>query len=167
MSDVMNNNEKKQYNNDMPNPDNTAQNTNFENENIDQAFFNSIIDDSDDVKEYSPHKREDPAVQSTEEKANDDYYEKELERLRKEYVGNILDDRYEILEVVGKGGMACVLKALDTTMNRIVAIKILDSEFNEDEAAVERFKNESQAIAMMSHKNIVTVYDVVCHDDMK
>lgn len=94
-------------------------------------------------------------------------YEKEIARLREEYVGNILDDRYEILEVVGKGGMACVLKARDMTMNRIVAIKILDSALNEDPISVERFKNESQAIAMMSHKNIVTVYDVVFHDDMK
>lgn len=93
--------------------------------------------------------------------------EKELAALRAEYVGNVLDGRYEILEVVGKGGMACVLKAKDLTMNRIVAIKILDSELNNDSAAVERFKNESQAIAMMSHKNIVTVYDVVFHDDMK
>ncbi len=94
-------------------------------------------------------------------------YEKEIKRLREEYVGNILDDRYEILEVVGKGGMACVLKARDMTMNRIVAIKILDSVLNEDPVSVERFKNESQAIAMMSHKNIVTVYDVVFHEDMK
>ena len=93
--------------------------------------------------------------------------EKEIACLREEYVGNVLDNRYEILEVVGKGGMACVLKARDLTMNRIVAIKILDSRLNEDSAAVERFKNESQAIAMMSHKNIVTVYDVVFHDDMK
>ncbi len=94
-------------------------------------------------------------------------YDKEIERLKEEYVGNILDDRYEILEVVGKGGMACVLKAHDMTMNRAVAIKILNSELNEDDSAVERFKNESQAIAMMSHKNIVTVYDVVFHQDMK
>lgn len=94
-------------------------------------------------------------------------YENEIARLKEEYVGNVLDNRYEILEVVGKGGMACVLKAKDLTMNRIVAIKILDSNLNDDAASAARFKNESQAIAMMSHKNIVTVYDVVFHDDMK
>lgn len=94
-------------------------------------------------------------------------YEKEIERLKEEYVGAVLDERYEILEVVGKGGMACVLKARDMVMNRIVAIKMLDLELNSDPVAVERFRNESQAIAMMSHKNIVTVFDVVFHDDMK
>lgn len=98
---------------------------------------------------------------------SEDENEKEIARLRAEYVGNVLDNRYEILEVVGKGGMACVLKAHDMTMNRVVAIKILDSELNSDPVSVERFKNESQAIAMMSHKSIVTVYDVVFHDDMK
>ncbi len=94
-------------------------------------------------------------------------YEKEIERLENEYVGSVLDERYEILEVVGKGGMAFVLKARDLVMNRIVAIKILDLELNDDPVAVERFKKESQAIAMMSHKNIVTVFDVVFHDDLK
>ncbi len=90
-----------------------------------------------------------------------------IEKLKEEYVGKIIDGRYEVLDVVGKGGMACVLKAHDCTMNRVVAIKILDSELNGNEDAVKRFKNESQAIAMMSNKNIVTVYDVVFHDDMK
>ncbi len=102
-----------------------------------------------------------PSIQGEQEN------EKEIARLCEEYVGNVLDDRYEILEVVGKGGMACVLKARDMTMNRIVAIKILDAALNDDPVAAARFRNESQAIAMMSHKNIVTVYDVVFHDDMK
>ncbi|MBR6594915.1 MAG: protein kinase [Clostridia bacterium] len=84
-----------------------------------------------------------------------------------EYVGKVLDRRYKILEPVGEGGMAFVLKAEDLIMNRLVAIKILNSEYNSDEAMVQRFLNESKAVAMLSHKNIVSIYDVAIYDDMK
>ncbi|MDD2268215.1 MAG: protein kinase, partial [Eubacteriales bacterium] len=76
------------------------------------------------------------------------------------YIGKILDGRYKILELVGIGGMAFVLKATDLVMNRTVAIKILNEEFNGDEQAEQRFINESKAVAMLSHKNIVNIYDV-------
>lgn len=83
------------------------------------------------------------------------------------YIGKILDGRYKILELVGIGGMAFVLKATDLVMNRTVAIKILNEEFNGDEQAEQRFINESKAVAMLSHKNIVNIYDVAIYDDMK
>ncbi len=84
-----------------------------------------------------------------------------------EYIGKVLDRRYKILELVGEGGMAFVFKAEDLIMNRLVAIKILNSEFNSDDAMVQRFINESKAVAMLSHKNIVSIYDVAIYDDMK
>ncbi len=82
-------------------------------------------------------------------------------------VGKTLDNRYKILEVVGVGGMAVVLKAEDTVMNRVVAIKVLNDEYNGDENAVRRFINESKAVAMLSHPNIVNIFDVAFGDDMK
>ncbi len=85
----------------------------------------------------------------------------------KEYVGKVLDKRYKILDVVGHGGMAVVLKAEDLVMNRLVALKILSSAFNGDEAMEQRFINESKAVAMSSHKNIVSIYDVAIFSDMK
>lgn len=83
------------------------------------------------------------------------------------FVGKVLDGRYKILELVGVGGMACVLKAQDLVMNRIVAIKILNDEYNGDEAAEARFIDESKAVAMLSNKNIVSVYDVAIYPDIK
>ena len=83
------------------------------------------------------------------------------------YTGKKLDGRYEIHELVGVGGMAFVLKAEDLMMNRIVAIKILNDQYNGDEQAETRFINESKAVAMLSHKNIVSVYDVAIYPDMK
>lgn len=83
------------------------------------------------------------------------------------FVGKVLDGRYKILELVGMGGMACVLKAMDLVMNRIVAIKILNDEYNGNEAAEARFIDESKAVAMLSHKNIVSVYDVAIYPDIK
>lgn len=83
------------------------------------------------------------------------------------YVGKVLDGRYKILELVGMGGMACVLKAQDLVMNRVVAIKILNDEYNGNEAAEQRFIDESKAVAMLSHKNIVSVYDVAIYPDIK
>lgn len=85
----------------------------------------------------------------------------------KEYVGKVLDKRYKILDVVGMGGMAVVLKAEDLVMNRLVALKILSSAFNGDQAMEQRFINESKAVAMSSHKNIVSIYDVAIFTDMK
>ncbi len=76
------------------------------------------------------------------------------------YVGKRLDGRYEIQEIIGVGGMAVVYKAYDNQENRIVAIKILKEEFVSNQEFVRRFKNESKAIAMLSHQNIVKVYDV-------
>ena len=76
------------------------------------------------------------------------------------YIGRLLDDRYEILEMIGSGGMAVVYKARCNRLNRLVAIKILKEELSKDEEFRRRFHAESQAVAMMSHPNIVSVYDV-------
>ena len=77
-----------------------------------------------------------------------------------QYIGMMLDDRYEILERIGTGGMAVVYKARCHRLNRFVAVKILKSDFAEDEEFRRRFHAESQAVAMLSHPNIVSVYDV-------
>lgn len=76
------------------------------------------------------------------------------------YIGRCLDDRYEIIEKIGVGGMAVVYKALCHRLNRYVAVKILKDELAIDEDFRNRFHTESQAVAMLSHSNIVTVYDV-------
>ncbi len=76
------------------------------------------------------------------------------------YIGRMLDDRYEILEVIGVGGMAVVYKAKCHRLNRMVAIKILKDDFLEDEDFRSRFHAEGRAVAMLSHPNIVSVYDV-------
>ncbi len=76
------------------------------------------------------------------------------------YLGQMLDGRYEILEVIGTGGMAIVYKARDHRLNRLVAVKILKEELALDADFRRRFHTESQAVAMLSHPNIVTVYDV-------
>ena len=76
------------------------------------------------------------------------------------YIGRLLDNRYEILEVIGTGGMAVVYKARCHRLNRVVAIKILKDDYLEDEDFASRFHAESQAVAMLSHPNIVSVYDV-------
>ena len=76
------------------------------------------------------------------------------------YSGKRLDGRYEIEDLLGVGGMAYVYKAYDTIDDRVVAIKILKDEFLGNEEFMRRFKNESKAIAVLSHPNIVKVYDV-------
>jgi len=76
------------------------------------------------------------------------------------YLGRILDNRYEILELIGVGGMAYVYKARCHRLNRLVAIKILKEDLASDEEFQRRFYTESQAVAMLSHPNIVAVYDV-------
>ncbi len=76
------------------------------------------------------------------------------------YLGKRLDGRYEIQELIGSGGMANVYKALDHLNGNTVAVKILKEEFLGNEDLVRRFKNESKAIGLLSHPNIVKVYDV-------
>lgn len=76
------------------------------------------------------------------------------------YVGKRLDGRYEIQEIIGVGGMSVVYKAYDNVDDRIVAVKILKDEFLNNDDFKRRFKNESKAIALLSHENIVKVYDV-------
>lgn len=76
------------------------------------------------------------------------------------FVGKRLDGRYEIKEIIGVGGMAVVYKAYDSIEDRIVAIKILKEEYASNEEFQRRFKNESKAIAVLSHPNIVKVFDV-------
>lgn len=76
------------------------------------------------------------------------------------YTGKKLDGRYEIHEMIGMGGMAMVYRAYDTIDDRVVAIKILKDEFSTSDEFLRRFKNESKAIAVLSHPNIVKVYDV-------
>lgn len=83
------------------------------------------------------------------------------------YVGKKLDGRYEIQELIGVGGMATVYKANDIKNNRTVAIKILKDEFSQNGEFIRRFKNESKAIAVLSHPNIVKVYDVSFGDVMQ
>ena len=77
-----------------------------------------------------------------------------------QYIGKLLDNRYEILELVGVGGMARVYKARCHRLNRLVAIKILRSDLAQDAEVRRRFHDESQAVAMLSHPNIMAVYDV-------
>ena len=76
-------------------------------------------------------------------------------------IGRMLDDRYEILDVIGTGGMAVVYKARCHRLNRLVAIKILKDENVNDADFRRRFRAEGQAVGMLNHPNIVGVYDVV------
>ena len=82
-------------------------------------------------------------------------------------IGKKLDGRYEITELIGIGGMADVYKAVDVMENRVVAIKILKTEFSENEEFLKRFRNESKAIAVLSHPNIVKIYDVGFSDEIQ
>ena len=77
-----------------------------------------------------------------------------------QYIGKMLDNRYEILERIGTGGMAIVYKAKCHRLNRLVAVKILKADLAQDEDFRRRFNAESQAVAQLSHPNIVSVYDV-------
>ena len=78
--------------------------------------------------------------------------------------GTYLQNRYEILERIGSGGMSVVYKARCHTLDRLVAIKVLKEEFAFDENFVSKFKMEAQSAARLSHPNIVSVYDVVDED---
>ena len=82
------------------------------------------------------------------------------------YIGKMLDNRYEILEVIGTGGMAVVFKARCHRLKRLVAIKMLKKDLSEDAEFRRRFHDESQAVAMLSHPNIMAVYDVSRGGDM-
>ena len=84
-----------------------------------------------------------------------------------QYIGKMLDNRYEILERIGMGGMAVVYKAKCHRLNRLVAIKILKSDLAQDADFRRRFNAESQAVAQLSHPNIVSVYDVSKGGDME
>ncbi len=76
------------------------------------------------------------------------------------YIGRMFDGRYEILEVIGRGGMAVVFKARDHLLNRNVAIKMLRDDMAADSEFRLHFKKEAQAVAKLSHANIVSIYDV-------
>lgn len=75
-------------------------------------------------------------------------------------VGKYIGSRYEILEIIGKGGMATVYKAKCHVLNRMVAVKVLKEEFTTDEEFIRRFNIEAQSAAGLSHPNIVSIYDV-------
>ena len=81
------------------------------------------------------------------------------------YIGKMLDGRYEIIELIGSGGMANVYKAKCHRLNRMVAVKILKSDMAENEEIRRRFRDESRAVAQLSHSNIVSVYDVSSSGD--
>ncbi len=81
------------------------------------------------------------------------------------YIGRTLDNRYEILEIIGSGGMAVVYKARCHQLDRLVAVKILKDENLEDEDFCRRFHAEGQAVARLNHPNIVSVYDASDTDD--
>ncbi|MBE6617175.1 MAG: Stk1 family PASTA domain-containing Ser/Thr kinase [Ruminococcaceae bacterium] len=87
--------------------------------------------------------------------------------LYEKYVGLVFDNRYRIERVIGIGGMAVVFKATDILMRRMVAVKILKDEISGDDQSVKRFINESKAVAMLSHQNIVNIYDVSVRENIK
>lgn len=90
-----------------------------------------------------------------------------MENTNDKYIGKILDDRYEIIELIGSGGMANVYKALCHRLNRYDAVKIMRDETASNTELRRRFRAESQAVAMLSHPNIVSVYDVSHNDDVE
>ena len=83
------------------------------------------------------------------------------------FIGLKLDGRYEITDLIGVGGMANVYRGRDIMENRVVAVKILKNEYSENEEFVRRFRNESKAIAVLSHPNIVKIYDVGYENSMQ
>ena len=81
-------------------------------------------------------------------------------------IGTILGNRYELLQIIGDGGMSIVYKAKCNKLNRYVAIKILKKEFSSDSDFVEKFKREAMAVASLSDNNIVNIYDVGSQGDI-
>lgn len=80
-------------------------------------------------------------------------------------IGTVLGDRYELLDIIGEGGMAVVYKARCKLLDRTVAVKILKSEFSENTDFIKNFKTEAFAAAQLSHPNIVNIFDVGCQDN--
>ena len=83
------------------------------------------------------------------------------------YVGKVIDERYKITRIIGSGGMAVVFEAYDLVNNRPVALKLLKDDIAKDQRAVKRFINESKAISMLSHPNIVKIYAVSVKENLK
>jgi len=83
------------------------------------------------------------------------------------YIGQTFDNRYKIVKIIGIGGMAVVFEAVDLVQKRKVAVKVLRDEFAKDVQSVKRFINESKAVAMLSHPNIVKIYDVSVKEELK
>ena len=83
------------------------------------------------------------------------------------YIGQTFDNRYRIVKIIGIGGMAVVFEAADLIHKRKVAVKVLRDEFAKDTQAVKRFINESKAVAMLSHPNIVKIYDISVKEELK
>jgi len=83
------------------------------------------------------------------------------------YIGSIFDNRYRINRVIGEGGMSIVFEATDLSMKRTVAVKMLKEDISHDENSVKRFISESKAVSMLSHKNIVSIYDVSIRTHLK
>lgn len=83
------------------------------------------------------------------------------------YVGMTFDGRYRIQRIIGLGGMAVVFEAEDLLMHRTVAVKMLKEGVGDDATSVKRFINESKAVSMLSHPNIVSIYDVSVREDLK
>ncbi len=83
------------------------------------------------------------------------------------HIGSVFDGRYKIVRIIGMGGMSVVFEAWDLLMKRKVAVKLLRDEIKNDEQSVKRFINESKAVAMLSHPNIVNIYDVSVKDELK
>ena len=81
-------------------------------------------------------------------------------------IGKMIDNRYEILEKIGNGGMATVFKAKCHVLNRYVAVKILRDEFTTDSEFIKRFNSEAQSAASLTHPNIVSIYDVGNEDNL-
>ncbi|MBR0303511.1 MAG: protein kinase, partial [Clostridia bacterium] len=90
-----------------------------------------------------------------------------MEQIYEKYVGAVLDGRYKIEKIIGMGGMAVVFKAQDTRSGRQVALKLLREDIAQEEESVKRFINESKAVAMLSHPNIVKIYSVSVKEDLK
>ena len=85
----------------------------------------------------------------------------------KNFVGNLLDSRYMVTDVIGRGGSACVYRANDVLLNRAVALKILEDDKNELHINTKSFETEVRAIARLSHPNIVNVFDISMEGSIK
>ena len=90
-----------------------------------------------------------------------------MESSYERYIGLVFDGRYRIEKIIGIGGMAVVFKAVDLLKHRNVAVKVLKDDVAADEASVQRFINESKAVSMLSHPNIIRIYDVSVTEERK